>query len=124
MNETDKALAEALRALIENMGAGKGFVLAQAPEVIQQMLAWATFKYGAALAVSLLILAWCGWGVRCGIRYVPTASYDCGVEARIIPSCIFGSLAFVAAVANALLLMKVLIAPKVYLLEYAAQLAR
>ena len=118
------------------------FVLAELPEVAQQLLMWHAARsllqliLGVAVFVGLVVFwrwFWVGLGEQTGesygsTRYKRTRSHDEYGRAQdstvgAIIVTIFLSVAALPAMLN-LAWLKILIAPKLYLLEYAADLIK
>lgn len=120
----------ALQGIIEGAIQVKDFVLDQAPEVIQQLLAWEMVSSLVCMIVGILLLASIPLDVKIGIKAwknYEKAPYN-SMEASfngvllacnivyIIPALVFG------IGSMNLTWLQILIAPKVFLLEYAAGL--
>lgn len=108
-------LNEALSELIKSILDAKDFVLAEAPEVIQQLL---LFK-----AVECLVVM-CIFPVALFVSYIIYRKRECFVEiegalASGVLLCIPCLLVFYGKLIEYL---KITLAPKVYLIEYAAGL--
>lgn len=96
------------------------FVADQAPEVVQQLLAWKMFQFGG-LAVAFLIVMF----VMIKIWWRPYKNFkNLSDDAQFGTGMImFFTLApFIGFVLTGLQAMKIWIAPKVYLIEYIASL--
>jgi hypothetical protein len=109
-------LQVALAEIIEIAVAGKDFVLDQAPDVINQLLAW-NFT---------LSLIWFLFGV--GLIFPTVKLFKWSITEctntdgiSLVPSIIVVGINSVIILAN-FTWLKILIAPKVYLLEYASRL--
>jgi hypothetical protein len=118
MNEK---LQESLAEIINITLQGKDFILEQAPDVIQQLLAW---KFTVSLLLFILILSIIP-GAWIGVKKM--RSVITPIEVIIIIS-IVGVIAVVAiplsygGYVGPFTWLQILIAPKVYLLEYASYL--
>ena len=143
MNETlQNALAEIITAALENAGAAKEFVLAEMPDVVQQLLIWKMtisliwFVFGlACLALIPLLLKHCLWLIT--ERTTKDADWARSKNFTYFnePSAAFvgNSILSVIGLALALLIgqltinfewLQIWLAPKVYLIEYAADLVK
>ena len=116
MNEK---LQEALAELINLTIQGKDFVLEQAPDVITQLLAWELTINLIGFCFGVLLLVWIpiSWRMSRNGKYrvddVPVLG---------IISSVLGGVLGIAFVSETLVWIKILIAPKIFLLEYAAEL--
>jgi len=127
-SELDQTANEALRALIDNAASAKEFILAELPEVVQQLLMWKTAESIAYCILSLCMAV----SVSVAIRWqwknreahfkstVVTAS-----DGAVYMVNLFLAAPIIAAVVHwNLTWLQIWIAPKVYLLEYAADLVK
>lgn len=131
---TDEAIASALEAALRAAETTGTFVVEQAPDVIQQLLLFSTVKFGviAAAATCGSIIA----GISAGKlfsaadklaenseKYYATADdfgeFWAGLF-LVAASIVLGA----AAACNSLSFLKITLAPKVWLLEYAASLIK
>ena len=123
--ELQGTLNEALVSVIESAASAKDFILAETPEVIEQLLLWKMIDSIVATLLGLAILYAVYRFARWGYRDANKDSYEQHEVLQVL-----GSVASVIAVpmgvwcALQLQWLKILIAPKVYLLEYAAELVR
>ena len=113
-------ITTALTSLIETFTQTKDFVLAQAPDVIQQLIAYTTIKYTIWVWVIGVIdlIAIIGF-IRMGFwEWKKDKELECTLWVTFIVGAIL------TAMTSAILmnLIKINIAPKVWLIEYAAQL--
>ena len=116
MNEN---LNNALVELINSALVAKDFVLGELPEVINQLLLWKAVENGV-MAVMFIIPAFLLF--KTAKYYWKTEKYD-----KEIPTLLFGCLGLIptiGVVVSILTVLQIWIAPKVYLIEYAAQLAK
>ena len=123
---TDAALAEALRAFVENAAQAKDFALEQAPDVIQQLIAY-NIASATVGAVGGAVLFWfsLGWFKKCRLLVASNnGSDELSGTFGCIGSVIVAALSFAWTYDAANLLLKLVFAPKVFLLEYAANLVR
>jgi len=127
--ELDQTANEALRALIDNAASTKEFILAELPEVVQQLLMWKTAESIAdcviALAfvgVPLFIVRWQWVNGEEHIKHSIVKETDGAiylVNAVLILPLLIGTLKYCN-----LTWLQIWLAPKVYLLEYAADLVK
>lgn len=146
MSETDKVVAEILTKAVEAAQVAGNFVVEQAPDVIQQLLtihlAYALF----GVVCGLILIAgffWLAVFAPFEKLYVAKEEYIAKADGcydgtawrtkeRLEHRCYGGVTAGVACgiigtvlvIGNGLVAMKIYLAPKVYLLEYAASLVK
>ena len=111
-------------------GAGKAtivkavdFAQEQAPLVVQEFLTWRFSQAIITLVFSLLILLAFGWLVKKSIDFVRQAPDDvdhffCGVLGTIIAGAIFLVVMINATVPAVETIVKVKVAPRIYLIEW------
>ena len=123
MNE--ELLNQALEGVLSTMSETKGFVLEQAPEVIQQLLLYKTIGCAAGVVLTLLpIVASYFWIKKAFLEYEKNLS-DQNVYiimAGIIFGCLLTPLSVLCLCVCSMNLIKITIAPKIYILEYVAGL--
>lgn len=142
MNEQlQQALAAMLNKTVSGVEAGAAFLQSEIPDVIQQLLMWklasSVFEFFVWLIVSVLIFTflkskWVGRGEVADAKYSSyseTFTHDStgSVGGQVVPtafvlfiasmSCFFG-MWFSLSTA-----IQIWLAPKIYLIEYAASLA-
>lgn len=128
-DELQKALAAILTKTTQAAEAGVSFLSQQLPEVIQQLLIWKAVESGIVFVVLLVVAIVTAKlsmdKVKEGRAYKPKSHYD---DASHIYAFAFlwGSIAVGAGLllTSALAWLQILVAPKVYLIEYAASLAK
>lgn len=110
-----------LAQMVEDVASVREFTIEQAPDIIQQLLLWKGVCSGTWAALfAVVALVYYMWLCR-SIKLSPPSEDE-------LPAAIF--LALVGLIPaglflfNMLFLAKVLIAPKLFLIEYAAGLAR
>jgi len=114
-------LTEALTGLIETITTTTDFVLAQAPDVIQQLVAYSTMKY--SIWLGLFCVAWVVYIAGVTRCYKTEAAKENGdQEPTVWIGLIFGCILGFATAGVLMPLLKITIAPKVWLIEYAARL--
>jgi len=119
--ELQKALGEILGKANNGIDAASDFLIAELPDVIQQLLTWYMVQ---SLFISLVLIM----SVPLTIRFFnffkrkrkeqPYEMWDIGV----VFTCIYWLVIIVPVISNVLEAMKIWIAPKIWLLEYAAKL--
>ncbi|AZU97844.1 TMhelix containing protein [Vibrio phage LP.2] len=127
MNEQlQNALAAILGKTIEGIDASVEFMQAELPDVISQLLIW----YGAKsaimctlgiLAVLLSAIAWLKWVKHCK---KDDEGYHDEFDMYMIPSVLCIVPAIFAAMSINLEWLQIWIAPKIWLIEYAASLTK
>lgn len=143
MNEQlQNALADLLTKANNGIEAGADFLSAELPDVIQQLLMWygvyngIKFLTGSAVLIALMVI-WVKYSGRgklidkdkdyrqgnSRITLTHDGDGDVGphMVATILLSCLFMGLSFAAV---NLTWLKIWIAPKIWLIEYAATLAK
>ena len=115
----EELLLETLKNLITSATTAANFTAEQLPDVIQQLL---IYKAVSSI-MTQVIAAICLYFV--GIKSIQYASKDCTDESIAVPAFFFGviivSICVAIIVCNAAWL-QIWLAPKVYLIEYAAKL--
>jgi len=122
---------EALIEIINGAIATKEFVIEQAPDVVEQLLMWhmtmslVWFSLGALLAASMIwfiaaLIRACRENAEEGVIFALMDGTEGGILAAPI---ILTPISIVVAFAN-LSWLQILIAPKLYLIEYAANLVK
>ena len=117
--ETEKQIVSLIQAARQAGSDAASFIGAQAPEVIQQMLAWETAKAAAAVALCTacaLLLAWCGRKLQKG-----GDQYSMDMEISIVAYIV--AIAFgLAVLTSAMRVAKIQFAPKLVVIEYVSDL--
>lgn len=136
MNETFKqAVNEILLSTIESVSQAKDFVLAELPDVVQQLLMWKMVEsiFYSTISISLTVISvfywrWviksrnADWTRERGNKNEPSDSYMAAV--------IVGGIVTALVVAPIVLInfnldwVQILVAPKIYLIEYVAELVK
>lgn len=119
--ELQKALATLLAKTTSAAEAGVSFLQAELPEVIRQLLMWKAIESAAHMVV-LIGLTWlCVYAARRAWTY--GRDEGSGVEAfAMIPAMAAGLSGYLAI--RQIDWLQIIVAPKVYLIEYAASLAK
>lgn len=136
MNETyQQALSEILLSTIGTVKEAKDFVLAELPDVVQQLLMWKMVEsiFYSVLSLSLVVISvfywrWviksrnADWTRELRNKNEPSDSYMAAV--------IVGGIVTALVVAPIVLInfnfdwVQILVAPKIYLIEYVAELVK
>lgn len=127
---TDGALAVGDQLLIKaiELGTKTGdFVVEQAPEVIRQLLAWNMAQHLVWLSIQIIFITAFAWMIKniwngIGIKEENNEEVDGGWIFIIMFMVIANIIATLFAIYNLLQVIKIWIAPKIWLIEYAAQL--
>lgn len=118
MNEqSQKILSDLLQRAVSGIDAAVGFSQAQIPDVINQLLMWQTVSSILAQVICLALISISIWGA---IKAWASNDVD-----TVVVTLIFGGILTVICLAVFSLnfdWLKILIAPKLYLLEYAASI--
>lgn len=127
-DKLEEALVEAIGKATDAAEAAGSFLAAELPDVIEQLLMWKLASSVMGFVLALSIAGACAWGcVRLG-RNIASADkagrysspgMDLGCALLGVASFVFAGF----AVSDLFTGAKILIAPKVYLIEYAARLA-
>jgi len=124
--ELQKTANEALKGIIEGVASAKEFILAELPEVVQQLLMWKAAESLIVFVIcfSILLAAWVNLAFL--IRYLRKEDF---AESIAIPWAIVSLFLTILGTAIPLDIinldwLQIWIAPKVYLLEYAASLVK
>lgn len=125
MLTTNEILNSFLEKTLSGMNTAVSFLEAEIPEVIKQLLIW-NFAYNLILflVASILIVIWIKSELYIWKKLYPLCkNSESFVFTNILPGGLvrFGLLIFIAYIVNLKWLM-IWIAPKVWLLEYAATL--
>lgn len=119
-DQLQQALLAVLQSTVDAATAAKNFLVAEVPDVIHQLLVWKALQSGIWFSISMLFLAIALWSIfRAWRRFVieemdPAMGYAIlGVLTGVTALCCLD-----------LAWLQILVAPKIYLIEYAAHLAR
>lgn len=138
MNEQlQTALLTILNSTINAAGAAKEFLLAEVPEVIRQLLVWKAIESGLRMAVWLAVAGamlyvsrrlWKyakNWQAPAGIR-LELANTEDRDYAYIASGFlgIFSGLTTIISLLYNTAWLQIIVAPKLYLIEYAASLVK
>ncbi len=143
MNEQlQQALAAILNKTMAGVETGASFLQAELPDVIQQLLAWKLYSSIAYGAVGALMLAGvvvlliksikkeqvtAGGGEYRNTK--PTLVWDCDGDVHpgvliLGTIAVIGAIFGIALIAELMTAMQIAVAPKIFLIEYAASLAK
>lgn len=145
--QTDKVLAQLIQRASDGIDAAVSFSQAQLPDVIHQLLVWNFTRSLLMTVIALASIPLMIWFIRSQVRRRPDGVVERGCSwevgrPRYVPTLVWDNtgdlspLSFLLAVAVgfwALFVLRVVIdatwleiwlAPKLYLIEYAAQLIK
>lgn len=128
-DDLQKALAEILNKTTQGVEAGVGFLQRELPEVVQQILIWHGVKSAIFFSIGLGMLIGALWGAKkfwragCAAHeeneYADQEGYVVGFCACAVASTV-GATVLLANITW----LQILLAPKLYLIEYAASLVK
>ncbi len=117
---------EALRAIIDNAAAAKEFILAELPEVVQQLLMWKAAESIVECLIGItgivIPLLFVRWQFKNRVKHLKVLSGG-GEPIYALNTLLLLPAGIGFSVIN-LVWLQIWIAPKVYLLEYAASLIK
>lgn len=125
--ELQTALAEIITTSLQTADAAKDFVLAELPDVVHQLLMWKMMESFLVFLTSVFFFMtwyWVRLFLKKGIKKYSfeKESLPIGTAMATVPSVIIGFL--VLTESRGMDWLQILIAPKIYLLEYAANLVK
>ena len=127
MKETDQQLAEILKKGLEAAEKTGNFVVEQAPDLIQQLIVWKMCEYIFLIIISIaFIFSLYKWHKSVMKRYDNYDNFRDKIESfiygvyAIAVILIFG----IALFQSFFNLFQILLAPKIWLIEYASQLIK
>lgn len=125
-DQLQQALAAILSKSMDAIQTGVTFLQAELPDVIHQLLMWHAARSGILASISLILaIIFSKWACKAWKHADTFKSYEDGNTGYSILSVVLGVLSLFFAcllVAQSMILMKILISPKIYLIEYAASL--
>lgn len=116
MNEQ---LKEVLLAMLSSAVEVKDFLVAETPEVIQQLLAWEFTISLLGFIMGLSFTVGTYFAARSFLKYLRTEDSEEFILVMLLPLSLG-----IAALINNLTWLKIWIAPKLFLLEYASNLIK
>lgn len=121
----DETVNTILQNAVEAASRGTEFLKEQLPDVLQQLILWKTWSYAITLFVCVAFFVWLIW------KGIPLLKRLWEWDDDGLPCCLAAlvyTAAFIAACigffANGYDLIQIALAPKVWLLEYAANLVK
>lgn len=112
----DEAIAAVLSKALEVAQTTGNFVVEQTPDVINQLVAYNTALYTAGLVTGIAL------AITCAICFYKAVRSYCESYLTVSILTGFGALPF--TIVNTILLLKITLAPKAWLLDYAASLIK
>lgn len=117
----DTALATMINSSVSGVGDALSWAKGQIPDVIHQLLMWKAIESGIYCAISVVVFIICLYLVKQLVKFTLNGNDE--FWPATILSAVIGALPIIG-VFNNLDWLKIWIAPKIYLLEYAAQLLK
>ncbi|HCC3328788.1 TPA: hypothetical protein M4731_001403 [Salmonella enterica] len=125
MNEqTSHLLASLLQKALSGIDSAVAFSQAQLPDVIRQLMLWKAALYGLRIVVGTLLLWGCVVLFRKGLEWNKSLATDTQGFVSLVLSGIVGLFVVVMVLSNIGNLLQLWLAPKIWLIEYAADLMR
>ena len=132
-DQLQQSLSQILEQAVSGVQAGVSLLSAELPDVIHQLLMWKMIESLiwciGGIVFTVVAIRWLvknsGRGKEVGYKYKPTLTHDeFGDLAPWLPVTIFplAALVIIACITINITWLQILIAPKVYLIEYAASL--
>ncbi len=122
MNEAlQNTVNDILQGAIAQATKGAEFLQEQIPDVVQQLLAWKLAEASIKTVLGVLGIVAVVWAGKRLWRWV--RNEDCGME-PMVAFLVLPLFPCIALASNFLDAVKIVVAPKVWLLEYAAGLVR
>ena len=115
------AVNQALSTIAAEAANAVEFAKAQIPDVIQQLIVWKTAEYAASVVVFSAGAIYL-YRLFKKAHEASQETYDDGPMFGMVATGIVGLGCSLGAVLNAFALLKIYLAPKVWLLQYAASL--
>lgn len=125
MNEqTSHLLAAMLQKALSGIDSAVAFSQAQLPDVIRQLMLWKAALYGLRIVVASLLFWGCVVLFRKGLEWNKSLMTDTQGFVSLALSGVVGLIAVFVVMGNACHLLQLWLAPKIWLIEYAADLMR
>lgn len=121
--ETTEILNLALRKAIDVASKTGEFVVEQTPDVVQQLIVFNTAAYATKLAIGVTITGALGWLIKKIIKHIDDFE-EFGIVTTFASGVGIVLMLMFSVIPNLFNLMKITLAPKVWLLEYAASLIK
>jgi hypothetical protein len=119
---------ELLNVIITDAIAVRDFIISETPDVIQQLLAWNMTYSLVRLAVSILIFVCFAIGLFHHIRWIARHFNDADENLIISNILCVATYSIPSVIATIVFFnltwLQIIVAPKIYLIEYAANMAK
>ena len=122
--QTNKLLAELLQKAVSGLDSAVAFSQAQLPEVIHQLMYWKAASYGLRIVVMSLLLLGCVVLFRKGVVWARGWEIEEIGIISVIASGFLGIILMFLIFEGTGNLLQLWLAPKIWLIEYAADLVR
>ena len=123
MNEqTDKIVASLIQKAMDGVDQAVDFSKAQLPDVIEQLMHWKLASYSFRIFTCALIIIAMLFVFRKAYQWHEGYEKEAAGFFGLVFSCVISLACFVVLLANVGNLIQLWLAPKVWLIEYAAQL--
>lgn len=124
-DKLQNAGAEAIKQLMEWLKQGGEFVAAQAPDLARQVLAYDLTVASICSVLSAIVCACCAWiAVVCIRKINQSSDIEEGWTLGAVVCVFFGAGSFIAMLRYLFVVLKINIAPKLYLIERMAELLK
>ena len=125
MNEqANKILIDLLQKAANGVDAAMSFSQAQVPDIIRQLMVWKAAAYGMRIFFMSLFLLGGILLFRRALKWHESFDYEALGFFSLLSSALTGSLLVVGILANISNLMQLWLAPKIWLIEYTAELLK
>lgn len=115
----EKVSSDLLQEILETLKSTKGFVLEQAPDIVQQFYKWKVAEHIFYVILALIIS---GVMISLACKYWECVTKD--DNAGPVVAGIVGLVAMGVALGNVFNLIQIYVAPKIYLIEYITELLK
>jgi nitrate reductase NapE component len=122
MSKMEEALVEIITKASQAVETGVSFLSAQLPEVIHQLLVWKAIQSGLLFMVAMLGVVACLAG-QWKVHKIAVREEESDLYIIVLALCLPLSIAAIGAF-NWLDWLQIIVAPKLYLIEYAAKLVK
>lgn len=125
VSQLDQALIEVIERASSGVEAGVGFLTAELPEVVDQLLMWSLVHSLVINVVALTCFGFSAWFCLVGVRKIKAYNWawEGDEKTMIVLGYILGGIAlFFSLVFLNLQWLQIWLAPKVWLIEYSADL--
>lgn len=109
--------------LLEGLKAVKGFAVEQIPEVLRQVLAYGMVE-DAVIVISCAVILVLLWKLHFSVKEIWDKNEYSAAPIAYVPMSLIAVASFFAMGSYLLDALKIISAPKLYLLEYAAHMAK